>query len=51
MTTGRHVEVLHRHLTGKPKMRHEIDDDLYTITGALMSDSPQGGATDLLEDR
>src|SRR6266704_2645636 len=39
MDEGRHVEVFHRYLTGKLEKRYQIDDNLYVIIDALMSDS------------
>jgi len=36
---GRHVEVFHRYLTEKLRKRYEINDNLYVIIDALMSDS------------
>jgi len=39
MDEGRHVEVFHRYLTAKLEKRYEIDDNLYVIIDALMSDS------------
>jgi hypothetical protein len=39
MDEGRHVEVFHRYLTEKLEQRYEINDNLYVIVDALMSDS------------
>jgi hypothetical protein len=39
MDEGRHVEVFHRYLTSKLRKRYEINDNLYVIIDALMSDS------------
>ena len=36
---GRHVEVFHRYLTRKLEKLYEINDNLYTIVDALMTDS------------
>ena len=36
---GRHVEVFHRYLTGKLEKLYEINDNLYVIVDALMTDS------------
>jgi hypothetical protein len=36
---GRHVEVFHGYLTGKLEKLYEINDNLYVIVDALMSDS------------
>jgi hypothetical protein len=36
---GRHVEVFHRYLTTKLEKRYEINDNLYVIIDALMSDT------------
>jgi hypothetical protein len=35
---GRHVEVFHRYLSGKLEWLYEIDDNLYVVIDALMSD-------------
>jgi hypothetical protein len=35
---GRHVEVFHRYLSGKIEWLYEIDDNLYVVIDALMSD-------------
>jgi hypothetical protein len=35
---GRHVEVFHRYLTGKLEKLYSIDDNLYVIVDALMTD-------------
>jgi P-aminobenzoate N-oxygenase AurF len=39
MDEGRHVEVFHRYLTTKLERRYQIDDNLYVIIDALMSDA------------
>ena len=36
---GRHVEVFHRYLTTKLEKKYEINDNLYVIVDALMTDS------------
>ena len=36
---GRHVEVFHRYLTTKLERKYEINDNLYVIIDALMTDS------------
>ena len=36
---GRHVEVFHRYLTEKLEKLYEVNDNLYTIIDALMTDS------------
>jgi hypothetical protein len=36
---GRHVEVFHRYITTKLEKRYEINENLYVIIDALMSDS------------
>jgi ribonucleotide reductase beta subunit family protein with ferritin-like domain len=36
---GRHVEVFHRYLTEKLGKKYEINDNLYVVIDALMSDS------------
>jgi hypothetical protein len=36
---GRHVEVFHRYLTGKLEKLYEINDNLYVVIDALMTDS------------
>src|SRR5512138_3155624 len=36
---GRHVEVFHRYLSGKLEKLYSIDDNLYVIIDALMTDS------------
>lgn len=36
---GRHVEVFHRYLTAKLEKKYEINDNLYVIVDALMTDS------------
>ncbi len=36
---GRHVEVFHRYLTTKLERKYEINDNLYVVIDALMSDS------------
>ena len=36
---GRHVEVFHRYLTTKLEKKYEINDNLYVIIDALMTDS------------
>ena len=36
---GRHVEVFHRYLTEKLQKRYEINDNLYVVIDALMTDS------------
>jgi hypothetical protein len=36
---GRHVEVFHRYLTQKLEKKYEINDNLYVVIDALMSDS------------
>jgi hypothetical protein len=35
---GRHVEVFHRYLSTKLESLHQIDDKLYVVIDALMSD-------------
>jgi hypothetical protein len=39
MDEGRHVEVFHRYLTTKLRKRYEINDNLYVIIDALMTDA------------
>jgi len=39
MDEGRHVEVFHRYLTQKLERRYEINDNLYVVIDAIMSDS------------
>jgi hypothetical protein len=39
MDEGRHVEVFHRYLTSKLEKRYEINDNLYVIIDALMTDA------------
>jgi hypothetical protein len=39
MDEGRHVEVFHRYLTTKLQKKYEINDNLYVIVDALMTDS------------
>jgi hypothetical protein len=39
MDEGRHVEVFHRYLTTKLEKRYEINDNLYVIIDALMTDA------------
>jgi hypothetical protein len=36
---GRHLEVFHRYLTAKLEKRYEVNENLYVIVDALMSDS------------
>jgi hypothetical protein len=36
---GRHVEVFHRYVSGKLERLYEINDNLYVVIDALMSDS------------
>ncbi|MBK7858495.1 MAG: ferritin-like domain-containing protein [Archangiaceae bacterium] len=39
MDEGRHVEVFHRYLTQKLEKKYDINDNLYVVIDALMSDS------------
>jgi hypothetical protein len=39
MDEGRHVEVFHRYLASKLEKRYEINDNLYVIIDALMTDA------------
>ena len=36
---GRHVEVFHSYLTTKLEKKYEVNDNLYVVIDALMSDS------------